>query len=598
MIDIEYITLDLLLPSEALRVVSLQSFGRLGTDEPFRWGNEGAQQLAAIRHTLHLSQCGFGGSPADVTLLPEYSIPGVGGVAEVHSFITADDWPNNTVVIGGVEGLPKDDYELLCNSINAITSPGNGPNSVPGHQWVNCCITWIKGSEGVVQTWVQPKIRPAMGELQVSHQDMFCGSTINLFRGTYLTQLYPCYFTTFLCFDWIATGPDGPLVDEVLNVLNKQGQEDDRSIDLHFVFVLQHNPKPNHPEFQSSTTRFLTASNHPWVERNHAVVIQANTAACPHPGRDQDYGYTACVFSPQIHFLIPEARPTISTRNRLLRGSVSTAGPNDVVFREMGECIHLFELRVPKFVDASVGDRTYAIPTANVYPVGDSDDARLPGGPVSADLKWFNDSLDSLPRLSDGSLRGLPLMEAAKTLEIRLELELRHIRLRGSVTEFINCAVCNATRRRNSMLSIQRDDPDSWAESETVAFEHVLHSLTAIGIPYELELAEASPHAVLTIKDTGPIRVLAIRGESHEDCRIHFDSLRKDSNDPVLVITRDRDNSTPRPEEFAKIFEMDAGHGLQFLDYQRLMSFCRDADNEISLRRDLDEFIPRDRRII
>jgi len=95
------------------------------------------------------------------------------------------------------------------------------------------------------------------------------------------------------------------------------------------------------------------------------------------------------------------------------------------------------------------------------------------------------------------------------------------------------------------------------------------------------------------------IQVIAIRGETYADCRLHYEkSVKKSINDPVLVIVRDRDNIMQTPMEFKKYYETDSKQGLVFLDYQRLLYSCRTATNIENLRGCLNEFFPEERRII
>ena len=52
------------------------------------------------------------------TLFPEYSIPGLEGIAFVHAAISAPDWQNGTIVIGGADALSKPDFATLAGAPN------------------------------------------------------------------------------------------------------------------------------------------------------------------------------------------------------------------------------------------------------------------------------------------------------------------------------------------------------------------------------------------------------------------------------------------------------------------------------------------------
>ncbi|MHB1167303.1 MAG: hypothetical protein ACYC0N_02045, partial [Carboxydocellales bacterium] len=293
-----------------------------------------------------MAQDSFGGRGAIFTLFPEYSIPGLAGASVIDGRITNEAWPNESVIIAGIDGLNKAEYNSLCQELEVNVSPSNAPDSVPDAQWVNCCITWIKDQDGRVRKWVQPKIRPSWPEKRVTCHDMFCGSTVYIFKARYTQNYYPCNFFTLICYDWVAALSGTTVCDEVLNQLNNEWFG--TPTPLHWVFVIQHNPEPNHPLFLNSTYRFLTDSNaYPFVERKEAVVLHANTAVSVRPSRSGAGAFTSCIFSPSVQLDFTACRPTVSMHTRNLRGNDNLLRCKDVVFREMGECIHLFKVRVP-----------------------------------------------------------------------------------------------------------------------------------------------------------------------------------------------------------------------------------------------------------
>ena len=208
MIDVKQVELELDIPSDQVRFVALQPFIQLHslTEEPFRWADGIVNtQLAAIRRTLDLAQDDNGERHTNFTLFPEYSVPGTDGATIIDQRINAAGWPNNSVIIAGVHGIKKAEYETLCNNLDVNVSPSNAPAAVPDENWLNCCIVWVRDRNGDVQKWVQPKVRPAWGELNVTCNDMFCGSTVYLFEAHYSPTQYPCRFFTLVCFDWVGS---------------------------------------------------------------------------------------------------------------------------------------------------------------------------------------------------------------------------------------------------------------------------------------------------------------------------------------------------------------------------------------------------------
>ncbi len=175
MINVQHVKIDVSIPRDAVRVVAMHPYIilRSKSEEPFQWADIAVdRQLEAIRRTLKISQSAFAGPPANFTIFPEYSIPGTDGVAVINDRVTADDWPSESIIIAGVHGLLKPEYRDLCAMIDAQVSESNAPGCVRDDQWVSCCVIWVKDRDGVIQRWVQPKVRPAWPELSVSCNDM------------------------------------------------------------------------------------------------------------------------------------------------------------------------------------------------------------------------------------------------------------------------------------------------------------------------------------------------------------------------------------------------------------------------------------------
>lgn len=278
-----------------------------------------------------------------------------------------------------------------------------------------------------------------------------------------------------------------------------------------------------------------------------------------------------------------------------LRGSDILERCKDAVFREMGECIHLFKVRVPRFVKSDATDRTFPLVHAEVHPTADTADPRLPGGAVPAALKWLNDSIDNVEQLST-RLAGCSLEAEAETVQPAIVSRMRSLDGQASAT-CVDWAVCsdglqeprNTDRRRNA---------DLWDQHETDAVEHVVHSLTSLGLKYSVDVDGASLHGMLS-SGAGNVQVVAIRGETHEDCRRHYDIVIKTSGiNPVLVIARDHDNTEPTPEEFRKYYRVEDEAGLKFLAYDTLLKSCRHARTVDALGEELDGYLPGEPKII
>jgi hypothetical protein len=598
-INVEQIKVNIHIPRDEVRIVAMQPYIRFdkAVKEPFKWADHMVElQLTGIQRSLNIAQHSFDGRGANFTVFPEYSIPGIAGVEIINRQISANTWPNESVIIAGIHGLSQPEYYDLCNMLHARVSQPNMPNSVPPDQWVNCCVIWIKDESGAILKYVQPKVRPAWPELNVTYYDMFNGTTIYVFEAQYHPSGYPCRFIIFICFDWVASVSGTTICDEVLDSLNKSWNGEPKP--LHWVFVIQHNPDPNHPSFLNSTYKFLSDTNsYPFVERDQAIILHANTAVSPIPSKKGQRGYTACVFSPNAQLSCEGCRPTICMQPNRLRGNDILRRCKDIVFREMGECIHVFTLRVPRFVTPDVIDRTLPIPLAHVYAVHDSNDVRLCGSSIPAAVKWINDSLDTVTYISKTALNETIFKESAAGIESKIISDIR--KSEGyRASNYVNWATSSFSNGKMYRDENQLKDVDLWGEYEEKALQHILHSLTSLGLVYKLEIIDAILHCAL-YDDEGFIQVIAILGDTYEDCRIHYDRfIPKSKIDPVLVVARDRDNLTATPKEFLRIDEGNSEHSLKFVDFQTLISICRGSEDSISLKGVLDGFISKNRRII
>lgn len=562
--------------------------------EPFRWSEDAVnEQLNSIKRVLNISQGSFADRGVNFTLFPEYAVPGIEGVSIINDRISETDWPRESIVIAGVHGITKFEYADLCDKLGAVVTQSNAPDSIRDDQWVNSGVIWVKDRDGAVNKWLQPKVRPAWQEMNVSSNDMFCGSTMYVFEGQYEPSGYPCRFVTFVCFDWVASPAGRTIWREMVTRLNHLGTE----AALDWVFVIQHNTKPNHPSFLNSTYHFLTDTSYAFVQRDKAIIVHANTAVSPRPVRNGQGGFSACVFSPSAQLDCSGNWPTVCTQPGSLRGSDILERCKDVVFREMGECIHAFSVRVPRFVIPDATDRTCPLPTAGVYDTGDSNDPRLCGGPVPAAVKWINDSLDIMRPMSANVLSGRPLKATAEAVEPSIIAGIRAIDGRRAADR-VNWAASSYSNGVGSRNLIRRSNADLWSQPETDAMEHLLHSLTAIGMAYSLDVSGAALHGSIQT-DEGFVQIVAIRGYSYQDCRRHYDSLlRQQGPDPVLVIARDRDNFYAAVEEFLRLDEIDGERGLAFVDYQTLVNACRTEADTYTLKEKIDAFLPGPRRII
>jgi hypothetical protein len=268
------------LPERSVRMVVAQPYladGALTPQEPYRVAAEARdRQLEIVKTTIDLAR----EEKADFTVIPEYSVPGLDGVGVIEERLRSAAWPTGAILIGGIDGLDKDEYASVVEADHTCVDDANGKESVEDDQWVNCCITWVKSSNGRLFRWVQPKLWPAWPELSTQHQRMFKGKSMFLFRGR-RTNGEVFTFGTMICFDWIAPTSPTP-AQRFLEEAHLAAS--DSQIPITWVFVIQHNEKPSHFEFLNRVVDFFRDQSHPNATRNDTCLIFANTAGRGDPG--------------------------------------------------------------------------------------------------------------------------------------------------------------------------------------------------------------------------------------------------------------------------------------------------------------------------
>ena len=251
------------LPERGVRMVIAQPYladGVLTPLEPYRVAVEAKErQLETVKTTMDVARL----ENADFTVIPEYSVPGLDGVAVIEERLGSEVWPPRTILIAGIDGLNKDEYASVVEAHHTCVDDANGKESVEDDQWVNCCITWVKSSDGRLFRWVQPKLWPAWPEQSTHHQRMFKGKSMFLFRGR-RTNEEVFTFGTMICFDWIAPTSPTPAQQFLAEAHRAAG---DSQIPITWVFVIQHNRKPSHFEFLNRVVEFFREQSYPNATR-------------------------------------------------------------------------------------------------------------------------------------------------------------------------------------------------------------------------------------------------------------------------------------------------------------------------------------------
>jgi hypothetical protein len=551
--------------------------------EPYQCAVAARQErLAILFQTLAISRANHHGmEKTHFTIFPEYSIPGPDGIALVETAVRANDWPNGTIVIGGTDGLTQAQYgDLLQGPSTHFDAARNGADQV-GNRWVNCAITWIKQADGRVDRWVQPKIHPAWPEMNISHQHMFNGRSVYVFKGRFENNA-PFRFATLICFDWVATVDAQMPFEWILSDLHNKAAG--AQLPLSWLFVIQRNEKPSHDTFLNSVNRFFDQTAFPNALRERACVVFANTAGRSRPGRSNDFGSCSVVSSPQSLFKKPDCVPTFSGGGPRFRDGSNLLAPcKDFVFRERGACIHSFAQVNPGSVNAGAGGRIFAVDQALVFPTSGPAHPRAPNGAVPAAVKWINDELDSLPDLRDRH-PAAPLAPLAATMHNENVKALR-----GLASQAVAAAVKLATQGSQSKYA------DDWDSPESGALGHVAHTLDILRVaftPTVPNIAGDPVHASIEIGNQD-VDLIAVRGNSHDECIAHVTKLLPPLRRSTLLVSRDHDNTKwarklgsflqplTQPGEEPRI--TDPSSGMFHIGYQNLLEPFINAQNAAAL---------------
>jgi hypothetical protein len=338
-------------------------------------------------------------------------------------------------------------------------------------------------------------------------------------------------FCSLLCFDWIATVDQKRVWMWVLEDLQRQAAQLQAELSLTWLFVLESNPKPSHDTFLTQVSGFFDQNTLPSVRRDRACLLFANGAGKASPGKTNHYGNTSLIFAPQTLFAQPECSPTFSNGGSRFRSSTLLLPYRDFLFRESGACIHSFLQINPNSLTAGPAGRTIALENAFVLPLNGASDPRAPADSVPACIKWLNDELDQIPSLSV-SYSTAPLASFADATHQRTVDTLRQLSPQSTAT-----AVKLASQQSEATHA------DDWDRTECDALTHVVHTLDIVTLGSTAPTVAGEPvHAAVAI-NSQTVDLLAIRGESHEDCLKHYQRLLPLPRRQTLLVSRDPDNN-------------------------------------------------------
>lgn len=562
--------IDVTFPSESVRILCAQPFisFKEPIQEPFPISDECETRL------LKGGDCVFDAASLyhpQFIVFPEFSVPGLAGIKKARDAMLSQHIPRSTVLIGGVTGLSQQEYLSLVGDeeLDVSVALDNQPDQVPADSWVNTSVTIAKTHDDSVSIWLQPKISPSWPESNDTHQRMFKGRALHLFRAA-LDDGLPCHFFSAICYDWIGqeNGTTAPVM--FLQQFNEACRRRGGQQILNWVFVLQHNRRPNDDTFLSATREFLIAPDYSFVNRDDAAILMACTASSRLPSRSGDYGCSSVIHGPRAPFDMRACPSTFSTYGARLRCSDALRICKDSVFRENGECFHEFELRNPRRVRPDATDRSLPLNDARVFSLdGGMNDPRLPGAIVPAIVKWLNDELDAVPNLSADCLAGCQLEPAVSASQASVVATHRSLSSQTAAERIQFAKASNADARPDLDPASEVDD---WGQEEREGLEHIVYSLAVIGSVEALDITSATLHARHT---SSGVEIVAVRGRTHSDCFEAFEYLAAKTHSPMLLVCRDHHNTTPLPRELQRFADPNHTSGSKVLDAQAMLNKAR-----------------------
>jgi hypothetical protein len=575
------------LPHDRVGMVVAQPYLSLTQSEPFRCSPGSKEQhLASVAATLDVAlQKPHGEPKTHFTIFPEYSIPGIDGIALIEAALADAQWPTGTVVIGGVDALSKGDFQTLAGWQGShFDQVHNSLDRINANEWINCEIIWVKGANFSVERWLQPKLWPAWPE-NIVYENMFRGRSIFAFKGP-LTNGATFRFSSLVCFDWIAVISAKHSWQWMLEDLSAQATAIEAEFSLSWLFVIEHNARPSHEAFLRQVSSFYSGGLLPRVRRERACIVFANTAGKPHPGRSEYYGGTSLIFTQRTPFKEASSRPTFAKGGVRFRLNGLLDAYRDVYFREKGACIHSFAQINPDSVPEGPEGRTFAIDRPFVFPLAEAVDPRTPSNSVAACVKWINDELDDVPGL-DILQADVPLGTNVGASHQASIAALRALSAQSSC-KLIKLATAQDGEASNAPNSA--DNADEWGRSECDALHHVVHTVELLGLCCDASAADQDAgHGKVTIGGK-TLDLVAVRGKTHEQCSKH--ALRRFTpghRRQVLLVTRDHDNA-PLKRRARSILQpesprlgadrniTDPESGTIHIDYQGLLGAFQDAN--------------------
>jgi hypothetical protein len=136
---------------------------------------------------------------------------------------------------------------------------------------------------------------------------------------------------------------------------------------------------------------------------------------------------------------------------------------------------------------------------------------------------------------------------------------------------------------------------DEWDQTETEAVEHLVHTLSIFGIGFQNPTIGSEPAHATAVVDDQLVDLLAIRGNSHDECIKHSKTFLPYPRRQTLLVSRDRDNNE-FSQRFGSFLETNSARfgqerritdpqgGVLHLGYRKILDFFQNAPTAAALR--------------
>ena len=550
------------------------------------------KQLQNIANLMDLAKnYGVAGlfDPIDFVLIPEYCIPGITGLDQIICDLS-DDTPQKQIVIGGIDGLTRDEFLLLLDRSSfedeLKIAMEEWIKQKPINCWINTAVI-IEKFGNDVRFFLQPKLlRSPDGE---TGNQMLEGSWVLLFH----TQGNPpIKFIISVCFDWIGINQDINKLDEICRKLPANHV----AAEYWIAFVPQCNRKPR--KFLGQARHFL--QEEPWkmVHGRNAATVMVNVAT-----NDEECGETAIVFSNWPSVRRQECNSNFepcNTYTMLPRSEIGNCF--EARFRKNRAAIHAAEVVLPLATNDTSGEDHYPIRLAVVHTINGQlrpDDPRYPNppSPVCAYKKALCEYLDYLKESSYYLQHLSPTMAKNMAMNYMAEEWDEYLSWDKNLTRNVFKQLCRWVGYRS--------DCDSWKlETEGKAFNQLSSTRLALNSAKINVDKPSRYHGYLSLGATQCELLVANLNSSSDRRKLFFNIFSENLDNTnfgerLIVVYGDEAEGAhfntpplmPRFTETGSASNRYTQAAPRFIDFREIM-------NQLSETNSLLEFRPKLKRLL